>query len=81
MVMVPFAESTILYAISGDFIGLANLLQPYHLSNDGGQYIPTKAEGIKSIKLKPNETVLQVCSCVVKDTLLIRLFSFGKSGA
>uniref|UniRef100_A0A1D1ZC59 Syntaxin-binding protein 5 n=1 Tax=Anthurium amnicola TaxID=1678845 RepID=A0A1D1ZC59_9ARAE len=53
-------ESTILYAISGNHIGLANLLQSHHLSTDGGQYISTKTEGRKSIKLKMNEIVLQV---------------------
>ncbi|XP_077212659.1 transducin/WD40 repeat-like superfamily protein [Tasmannia lanceolata] len=53
-------ESTVLYAIHGDHIGLAKLLQGYRLSSDDGQYISTKAEGKKSIKLKVNEIVLQV---------------------
>lgn len=53
-------ESTILYAISGKHIGLAKLLQGYRLSTDDGQYISTKTDGKKFIKLKVNETVLQV---------------------
>ncbi|KAJ0968137.1 hypothetical protein J5N97_025054 [Dioscorea zingiberensis] len=53
-------ESTILYAISGKHIGLAKLVQGYRLSGDDGQYISTKTEGKKFIKLKPNENVLQV---------------------
>ncbi|XP_078433538.1 transducin/WD40 repeat-like superfamily protein [Wolffia australiana] len=53
-------ESTILYVISGDCLALANLLQPYSLSSDGGHYITTKSEGMKAVKLKANETVLQV---------------------
>lgn len=53
-------ESTILYVISGKHIGLAKLLQGYRLSSDDGQYISTKTEGKKCIKLKANEIVLQV---------------------
>ncbi|KAJ0968158.1 hypothetical protein J5N97_025075 [Dioscorea zingiberensis] len=53
-------ESTILYAVSGKHIGLAKLVQGYRLSGDDGQYISTKTEGKKFIKLKPNENVLQV---------------------
>ncbi|XP_042389919.1 uncharacterized protein LOC121981456 [Zingiber officinale] len=53
-------ETTLLYVISGKHIGLAKLLQGYRLSNDDGQYISTKTDGKKFIKLKPNETVLQV---------------------
>lgn len=53
-------ESTILYAISGKHIGLAKLLQGYRLSTDDGQYISTKTDGKKFIKLKVNEKVLQV---------------------
>ncbi|WOL05680.1 hypothetical protein Cni_G14409 [Canna indica] len=53
-------ESTILYAIFGKHIGLAKLLQGYRLSTDDGQYISTKTDGKKFIKLKPNEIVLQV---------------------
>lgn len=53
-------ESTILYAISGKHIGLAKLLQGYRLSSDDGNHISTKTDGKKFIKLKSNETVLQV---------------------
>ncbi|XP_064984198.1 uncharacterized protein LOC135624480 [Musa acuminata AAA Group] len=53
-------ESTILYSISGKHIALAKLLQGYRLSTDDGQYISTKTDGKKFIKLKPNETVIQV---------------------
>ncbi|XP_008788705.2 uncharacterized protein LOC103706397 [Phoenix dactylifera] len=53
-------ESTILYVISGNHIGLAKLLQGYRLSADDGRYISTKTEGKKFIKLKPNETVFKV---------------------
>ncbi|KAJ8625097.1 hypothetical protein MRB53_033627 [Persea americana] len=53
-------ESTILYACHGNHIGLAKLVQGYRLSTDDGQYLSTKTEGKKSIKLKVNEVVLQV---------------------
>lgn len=53
-------ESTLLYVISGKHIGLAKLLQGYRLSTDNGLSITTKTDGKKFIKLKPNETVLQV---------------------
>ncbi|PKU62784.1 uncharacterized protein LOC110101272 [Dendrobium catenatum] len=53
-------ESTILYSISGDHIGLAKLLQSYHLSTDDGRSISTKTEGKKFINLKRNEHVIQV---------------------
>jgi len=46
--------------ISGKHIGLAKLLQGYRLSTDNGLSITTKTDGKKFIKLKPNETVLQV---------------------
>ncbi|KAH0464517.1 hypothetical protein IEQ34_007303 [Dendrobium chrysotoxum] len=52
-------ESTILYSISGDHIGLAKLLQSYHLSTDDGRNISTKTEGKKFINLKRNEHVIQ----------------------
>ncbi|XP_019054695.1 PREDICTED: uncharacterized protein LOC104605594 isoform X2 [Nelumbo nucifera] len=52
-------ESTVMYASSSSHIGLAMLTQVYH-STDGVQYISTKTEGKKSIKLKANETALQV---------------------
>ena len=60
--VMPFniVESTILYAISGKHIGLAKLLRGYRLSTDDGQYISTKTDGKKFIKLKLNETVLKV---------------------
>ncbi|PSS21303.1 Actin cytoskeleton-regulatory complex protein [Actinidia chinensis var. chinensis] len=53
-------ESTLIFASHGDHIGLAKLVQGYRLSNGDGHYIPTKGEGKKTIKLKVNETVLQV---------------------
>ncbi|KAL2898164.1 putative coatomer subunit alpha [Bienertia sinuspersici] len=55
-------ESTLMFASHGNQIALAKLVQGYHLSgSDGhGHYISTTAEGRKSIKLKMNETVLQV---------------------
>ncbi|KAG1360945.1 hypothetical protein COCNU_09G004080 [Cocos nucifera] len=53
-------ESSILYVISGNHIGLAKLLQGYRLSADDGRHISTKTDGKKFIKLKPNETVFQV---------------------
>lgn len=59
-VSILTVESTILYAIRGNHIGMAKLLQGYRLSTDDGQFISTKTEGKKFIKLKPNETVLQV---------------------
>lgn len=54
------AESSLLYMISGKHIGLAKLLTGYRLSTDNGLSITTKTDGKKFIKLKPNETVLQV---------------------
>uniref|UniRef100_R7W694 Transducin/WD40 repeat-like superfamily protein n=1 Tax=Aegilops tauschii TaxID=37682 RepID=R7W694_AEGTA len=53
-------ESSLLYVISGKHIGLAKLLTGYRLSTDNGLSITTKTDGKKFIKLKPNETVLQV---------------------
>ncbi|XP_058088976.1 uncharacterized protein LOC131235688 isoform X2 [Magnolia sinica] len=53
-------ESTVMYACHGNHIGLAKLVQGYRISTDDGQYISTKTEGKKSIKLKVNEVVLQV---------------------
>lgn len=54
-------ESTILYVRSGSHIGLAKLFaSTYRISSDHGQYLSTKLEPGKSIKLKSNETVLQV---------------------
>ncbi|KAL5201044.1 hypothetical protein ABZP36_035398 [Zizania latifolia] len=53
-------ESTLLYVITGKHIGLAQLLQGYRLSTDNGLSITTKTDGKKFIKLKPNESVLQV---------------------
>ncbi|POO02761.1 WD repeat containing protein [Trema orientale] len=52
-------ESSLIFASHGSQIGLAKLVQGYRLSADG-HYISTKGEGKKSIKLKLNETVLQV---------------------
>lgn len=54
------AESTILYACHGNNIGLVKLVQGYRLSTNDGQYLSTKTEGKKSIKLKVNEVLLQV---------------------
>jgi hypothetical protein len=53
-------ESSLLYVISGKHIGLAKLLNGYRLSTDNGLSITTKTDGKKFIKLKPNDTVLQV---------------------
>lgn len=53
-------ESSLLYVISGKHIGLAKLLTGYRLSTDNGLSVTTKTDGKKFIKLKPNETVLQV---------------------
>uniref|UniRef100_A0A803MMR2 Transducin/WD40 repeat-like superfamily protein n=1 Tax=Chenopodium quinoa TaxID=63459 RepID=A0A803MMR2_CHEQI len=55
-------ESTLMFASHGNQIALAKIVQGYRLSSsDGrGHYIPTTAEGRKSIKLKANEIVLQV---------------------
>ncbi|XP_030498317.2 uncharacterized protein LOC115713962 isoform X2 [Cannabis sativa] len=52
-------ESSLIFASHGNQIGLAKLVQGYQPGADG-HYIPTKGEGKKSIKLKLNETVLQV---------------------
>lgn len=52
-----------MYVISGNHIGLAKLLQGYRLSADDGRHISTKTDGKKFVKLKPNETVLQVVGC------------------
>lgn len=57
-----FAESTLMFAINGNQIGFAKLVQGFRLSTSDGHYIPTKAEGKKLIKLKMNEIVLQVIS-------------------
>lgn len=54
------AESSLIFASHGNQIGLAKLVQGYRLSGGDGHYISTKGEGKKSIKLKLNETVLQV---------------------
>ncbi|KAL1824675.1 hypothetical protein ACET3Z_011453 [Daucus carota] len=56
-------ESTIIYATHGHKIGMSKLVQGYHLSTSDGnedQFSSTRAEGKKSIKLKPNEIVLQI---------------------
>lgn len=53
-------ESTMLFASNGDQIALAKLVQGSRLSSADGHYISTKTEGKKSIKLKVNESVLQV---------------------
>ncbi|XP_022741246.1 uncharacterized protein LOC111292888 isoform X2 [Durio zibethinus] len=53
-------ESTLMFSCNGKQIGLAKLVQGYHLSTSDGHYISTKTEGKKSIRLKANEIVLQV---------------------
>ncbi|XP_044470052.1 uncharacterized protein LOC123199208 isoform X2 [Mangifera indica] len=53
-------DSTLIFACNGNQIGSAKLIQGYRLSTSDGHYIPTKTKGKKSIKLKVNETVLQV---------------------
>lgn len=49
-----------MFAINGNQIGFAKLVQGFRLSTSDGHYIPTKTEGRKSIKLKMNEIVHQV---------------------
>lgn len=49
-----------MFASHGDQISLAKLVLGYRLPSTDGHYISTKAEGRKSIRLKVNETVLQV---------------------
>lgn len=53
-------ESTLMFASTGSHIGFAKMVQGYRLSTSDGNYISTKTEGKKSIKLKVNEIVLQV---------------------
>lgn len=53
-------ESSLLFASHGNQIGLVKLVQGYRLSTSDGHYLSTKSEGKKSIKLKLNETVLQI---------------------
>ncbi|EPS67380.1 hypothetical protein M569_07395, partial [Genlisea aurea] len=53
-------ESTVMFASHGDQIGLGKLVLGYHHTDTNGHYISTKAEGRKFIRLKANETVLQV---------------------
>ncbi|KAM7520509.1 hypothetical protein LguiB_019471 [Lonicera macranthoides] len=53
-------ESTLLFVINGDKIGLAKLIQGSRISTADGHSISTKTEGKKTIKLKVNEIVLQV---------------------
>ncbi|KAL0350635.1 UNVERIFIED_CONTAM: hypothetical protein Sradi_4212700 [Sesamum radiatum] len=53
-------ESTVMFASHGDQIGLGKLILGYRLPSADGHYISTKAEGRKFIRLKVNETVLQV---------------------
>ncbi|CAJ2646229.1 unnamed protein product [Trifolium pratense] len=57
-------DSTLMFASHGSQIGLVKLVQGYRLSTSiptsNGQYITTKGEGKKSLKLKINEIVLQV---------------------
>ena len=49
-----------MFASNGSHIGFAKMVQGYRLSTSDGNYISTKTEGKKSIKLKMNEIVLQV---------------------
>ncbi|CAK7337638.1 unnamed protein product [Dovyalis caffra] len=53
-------ESTLMFASNGSHIGFAKMVQGYRLSTSDGNYISTKTEGKKPIKLKVNEIVLQV---------------------
>ncbi|GLJ44307.1 hypothetical protein SUGI_0927300 [Cryptomeria japonica] len=54
-------ESTILYVCSGSHVAFAKLFQDtYRLSRDNGLYLSTNPEPGKHIKLKANETVIQV---------------------
>ncbi|KAI3452045.1 hypothetical protein Pfo_008710 [Paulownia fortunei] len=53
-------ESTVMFASHGDQIGLGKLILGYRLPSTDGHYVSTKAEGRKFIRLKVNETVLQV---------------------
>ncbi|KAL7141351.1 hypothetical protein ABFS83_08G047500 [Erythranthe nasuta] len=53
-------ESTVMFASHGDQISLGKLILGYRLPSNDGHYISTKAEGRKFIKLKVNESVLQV---------------------
>lgn len=56
-----------MFACNGSQIGLAKLVQGYRLSGGDGQYISTKTEGKKFIKLKANEIVLQVSFSIFKQ--------------
>lgn len=53
-------ESTLMFACFGDKIGMGKLVQGYSIATSDGPNMSTKGEGKKSIKLKPNEIVLQV---------------------
>ncbi|PIA46418.1 hypothetical protein AQUCO_01500152v1 [Aquilegia coerulea] len=53
-------ESTIMYASNESHIGMTKLIQGYRLSVDNGQQVTPESKGKKTIKLKVNETVLQV---------------------
>lgn len=55
-----FVESTLLFASHGDQIAFGKIILGYRLPSTDGHYISTKAEGRKFVKLKVNETVLQV---------------------
>lgn len=54
------ADSTLMFACHGKQIRLAKLVQGSRISISDGHSISTKTEGKRSIKLKVNETVLQV---------------------
>uniref|UniRef100_A0A7N0UDG6 Transducin/WD40 repeat-like superfamily protein n=1 Tax=Kalanchoe fedtschenkoi TaxID=63787 RepID=A0A7N0UDG6_KALFE len=53
-------ESTLMFACHGKQIHLAKLVQGSRISISDGHSISTKTDGKRSIKLKMNETVLQV---------------------
>lgn len=53
-------ESTLMFASHGDQIGMVKLILGYRLPSSDGHYLSTKNEGRKFIKLKANETVVQV---------------------
>ncbi|KAL6551708.1 hypothetical protein OROGR_007862 [Orobanche gracilis] len=54
------SESTVMFVSHGDQIGLGKLILGYRLPSTDGHSVSTKSEGRKFIRLKVNETVLQV---------------------
>lgn len=70
LIQSSFVESTLLFASHGDQIALGKFILGYRLPSTDGHYISTKAEGRKFVKLKVNETVLQVIIQVFNLILL-----------